>query len=107
MRQCFAPLFTVNGVVVNRTFAEPTAVYIRLPQHGATVFKCCSFGLEAPSDMGCRLDAEVLPLYQALCLPDVGGGILQCQRLIDGGVARMCENTLAEYQPTNTDRTAT
>jgi hypothetical protein len=50
----------------------------------------------------------VLPLYLALCLPDGGGGILQCQshcqRLIDGGVARMWDSTRAEYQPTNADR---
>ncbi len=42
----------MNGVVVNRTFVEPAAVYIRLQHDGATVFKCGACGLDAPGDMG-------------------------------------------------------
>ena len=101
VRQCFAPPFTVNGAVSNRTFVDPSAPSRRQPYNAANVFKCGVFGLEG--SRGCQLDTEVLPLYTALCRPESSGGIPQCQRLVE---ARLCENIRAQYQPTNADRTS-
>ena len=105
VRQCFIPPFTINGVPANRTFPNPAAAYKRLPYDGTTVFKCGVFGLDGGS-LGCRLDLEVLPLYRALCLPQGAGGIPDCQGLVPGGAARLCENIRQEYEPNNADRTA-
>ena len=106
VRQCYPPPFTVNGVLANRTYPNPAAAYMRLPYDGTTVFKCGVFGLDASEGLGCKLDTAVLPLYTALCGPEEGGGILECQQLVDGGAPGLCENIRKEYQPTNADRTA-
>ena len=106
--QCFAPPFSVNGVVANRTFLDPTKSFRRTRYPDTTVFKCGVFGLEAAGGLGCRLDLEVLPLYRALCLAnsgDASGGIKECKAVVQGGGA-LCENIRLEYQPTNLERTA-
>lgn len=99
--QCYPSDFYVNGVnrKTNRSFYDEGSNTWR-PYPTKTPFVCGVFGLESPSGQGCRLDADVLPLYRFLCLDPIHSCLALNRVLIQG----KCNSITPEYQPSMQDR---